>query len=200
MSEGHGNPYVAAFQQDPLRIHVLGPGLEVGIIGRWGYGVRAGSKRRMIVQCRAALSLSWNWAMPVGGSGGNRAEQREGAGLGLRDGEVRSGLVARMSFGQRPSQDSGLLSPCSPVQYRHAVSEYVVVSLRHADWHIVVMPLLSSLSPSILLQRVAGPPANGRQRPCSQANAMRRLWGSTRFCMGSATRGWCFCASANLNS
>lgn len=57
-----------------------GLGLEVGIIGRWGYGVRAGSKRRIAVQCRAALSLSRNWAMPVGGGGRHGAEQREGAG------------------------------------------------------------------------------------------------------------------------
>ena len=44
-----------------------GLGLEVGIIGRWGYGVRAGSKRRSAVQggsvfvAKLGHAGRWRW-------------------------------------------------------------------------------------------------------------------------------------------
>jgi hypothetical protein len=108
--------------------------------------------------------LSRNWAMPVGGGGRHGAEQREGAGEDCA--MVKCGRSCRAHIvAQRPSQDSGLLTPCSPVQYRHAVnmpSTYRWRIHRHAA-SLFSLPLSN-----ILLRRVAGPPANRCQRPYTQ--------------------------------
>jgi hypothetical protein len=65
---------------------------------------------------------------------------------------------------RRPAPISGLrTAPCSPVQYRHAVN---ISPTYRWTFHQHAASLLS-LS-GILLQGVAGPPANACQRPCTQ--------------------------------
>ena len=77
MSEGHGYPCIAAFQQ------ILCASTSWSRTRGWNHwsmgGMASVRARSAASQCRAALSLSRNWAMPVGGGRGHGAEQREGA-------------------------------------------------------------------------------------------------------------------------
>jgi hypothetical protein len=110
-------------------------------------GMASVRARSAAVQCRAALSLSRNWAMPVGGGGGHGAEQRDGAGSDCA--MVKCGRCCRAHIG-RPAPISGLrTSPCSPVQYRHAVN---ISSTYRWTFHQHAALLLSPTSTSNVWQ------------------------------------------------